>query len=299
MKICYLLQGRDDPETALQYALALGKEDYVVVTLNDEKWRNEAYFVLVKNKNILLSTSTPFSQEGDLSSARCWLYQMKDALEKFDFDLCVNLTEKTLPMTQRTDWMDMLQKEAITNSIRFDRDNLSDKAYDATMRRYFFSTNANKFATSEVTRKRARRTADLFYALGLRRKLKDTLYEGEPWFVFDKQTVMNFSDNLAFASENFVMAWYPERTVFQTMWKKFLGHKQIENRNFIAEGELTDGKYFKKYETLPARKEIAEILNRFQPLYTAPYEFVAEEIVEEDKRSMLTKTIDQYKNKKK
>lgn len=297
MKICYLLQGRDEPEIALQYAVALSKEDYVVLSLNDDKWRNEAYFTLVKNPNILLSTSTPFAQEGDLSSARCWLYQMKDALEKYDFDLCVNLTEKTLPTGSREAWVKMLGDQQITNAIRFDRDSETDLKFAATIKRYYMSTNSNKFAVSEKFRKNARRTADLIYALGFRRKLTDVVYEGEPWFVFDKNTASNFSTNLVYLTEQFLLGWYPERVIFQTMWKKFLGHKQIESTNFVQTEPTDEAKYFKKYDVLPARKEIAEILKQYQPLYVPPYEFIAEEIVEEDNRSVVNRMIDRLKGK--
>lgn len=297
MKICYLLQGRDEPEIALQYAVALSKEDYVVLSLNDDKWRNEAYFTLVKNPNILLSTSTPFAQEGDLSSARCWLYQMKDALEKYDFDLCVNLTEKTLPTVSRETWVKMLTDQQITNAIRFDRDSETDPAFAATIKRYYMSTNSNKFAVSEKFRKNARRTADLIYALGFRRKLTDVVYEGEPWFVFDKNTASNFSANLVYLTEHFLLGWYPERVIFQTMWKKFLGHKQLENTNFVETESTGETKCFKKYDVLPSRKDIAEILRQYQPLYVPPYEFIADEIVEEDKRSVLNRMIDRFKGK--
>lgn len=297
MKVCYLLQGRDDPEVALQYAIALSKEDYVVITLNDAKWRDEAYYMLVKNPNILLSTSTPFAQEGDYSSARCWLYQMKDALEKFDFDICVNLTEKTLPTQPREAWMKMLQEEDIKNALLFDHNSIDDRAYAATMDRFFFSTNSNKFSISEKTRKRARISADIAHAFGIRRKIKDTLYEGEPWFVFDKQTAMNLSDNIGYASDNFIMSWYPERTVFHTMWKKFLNHKQIENKNFIQTNPAEPMSYFTYLDKLPDRTKIAEILTQFQPSYQAPYDFLAEEIVEVDKRSIIRKLIDGLKNK--
>lgn len=298
MKICYLLQGRDNPEVALQYAIALSKEAYVVLTLNDDKWRNEAYYTLVKNHNILLSTSTPFAQEGDLSAARCWLYQMKDALEKFDFDLCVNLTEKTLPTTNRTEWVDMLEKSYVRNAISFERNSETDPELAATMKRYFFSTVAKKFAISERFRKNARRTSNLVYLIGFKRKLNDVVYEGQPWFVFDRQTALNFSGNLAFLTETFLLAWYPERVIFQTMWKKFLNHKEVENVCFVDTGKNTGKTYFKLYEALPDRKEIAQILSSFESAYSAPYDFVAEEIVEVDKRSLLQRTIDSFKNKK-
>lgn len=298
MKVCYLLQGRDNPEVALQYAIALSKEAYVVLTLNDEKWRNEAYYTLVKNHNILLSTSTPFAQEGDLSVARCWLYQMKDALDKYDFDLIVNLSEKTLPTSTRADWEGMLEKSDIKNAIAFQRNSETDPELAATMKRYFFSTVAKKFAISERFRKHARRTSNLAYFVGFKRKLNDVVYEGDPWFVFDRQTAMNFSANLAYLTETFLLAWYPERVIFQTMWKKFLNHKKIENVSFVDTGKNSGKTYFKLYETLPNRKEIAQILSSFEPAYSAPYDFVAEEIVETDQRSLLQRTIDSFKQKK-
>jgi len=298
MKICYLLQGRDNPEVALQYAIALSKEAVVVLTLNDEKWRNEAYFTLVKNHNILLSTSTPFAQEGDLSSTRCWLYQMKDALEKFDFDLCVNLTEKTLPKTSRTEWIQMLESTYTKNAISFERDSDSDSELAETMKRYFFSTNSKKFAVSERFRKNARHTSNLAYSLGFRRKLKDVVYEGQPWFVFDKQTALNFSSNLSYCTEAFLLSWYPERVLFQTMWKKFLGHKEIDNVCFVETGKYKSNTFFKEYGTLPQRKEIAEILTKFEPSYIAPYDFIADEVVEKNDRSLVQRIIDNFKKKK-
>lgn len=298
MRICYLLQGRDNPELALQYAIALSKQAVVVLTLNDEKWRNDAYYILVKNHNILLSTSTPFAQEGDLSSARCWLYQMKDALEKFDFDLCVNLTEKVLPLTTHTEWIDMLEKTCIKNALTFKKDSATDPEFAATMKRFFFSTNSKKFAISEKVRKRARRTADLAYLVGFKRKFADVVYGGEPWFVFDRNTAINFSQNLSYCTEAFLLGWYPEQAIFQTMWKKFLNHKEIENVSFVDSGKDTGKHYFKLFDKLPERQELANILHAFEPTYEAPYEFIAEEIVEEDNRSYLQKTLDSYKKKK-
>ena len=298
MRICYLLQGRDNPELALQYALALSKQAVVVLTLNDEKWRNDAYYILVKNKNILLSTSTPFAQEGDLSSARCWLYQMKDALDKFDFDLCVNLSENVLPLTTNQEWVEMLEKSLTKNALSFEKDTNTDPELSATMKRYFFSTNSMKFAGSEKVRKRARITANLVYALGFRRKFKDVVYEGEPWFVFDRNTVMNYCEHISYLTENFLLGWYPERVIFQTMWKKYLHHKEIDNVCFVEPFNKDQKAYFKRYEHLTDRKEMAAILHAFEPSYEAPYEFVAEEIVEADNRSYLQKTIDGYKKKK-
>ncbi len=298
MKVCYLLQGQNDPEIALQYAVALSKEDYVVLTLNDEKWRNEAYFTLVKNPNILLSTSTPFAQEGDLSTARCWLYQMKDALDKYDFDVCVNLTEKTLPTSTREEWVKMLETSLTQNAISFERNTDTNPELAATMRRYFMSTNNNKFSINEQFRKKARTTSNLLYLLGFRRKLKDTVYEGDPWFVFDKQTAMNFSTNLGYLTDAFLLGWYPERVIFQTMWKKFLPHKQIENKSFVDTGKQTERTYFKLYEKLPPRQEIADILGRYAPAYVAPYDFVAEEIDAPDNRSLVKKIFDRTKVKK-
>jgi hypothetical protein len=298
MKICYLLQGRDNPEVALQYAIALSKNAYVVLTLNDVTWRDEAYYVLVKNHNILLSTSTPFAQEGDLSAARCWLYQIKDALEKFDFDLCINLTEKTLPTCSQKEWENMLEQTAATNAMSFDRDSESDPEFAATVKRYFFSTNNKKFSTSERFRKNARTTSNLVYGLGFRRKLNDIIYEGEPWFVLDKQSAMCFSDNLSYCTENFLLGWYPERAVFQSMWKKFLAHKQIENVCYIRTKKHKENTFFKLYETLPTRDEIAKLLTTFEPTYSAPYDFIAGEITNNDNRSMLQKFIDNFKKHK-
>jgi hypothetical protein len=61
MKICYLLQGRDDFEKTLQLADALGKEDYVVLQINDNGWRDEATFAFAKNPNVRVSTTTNFA----------------------------------------------------------------------------------------------------------------------------------------------------------------------------------------------------------------------------------------------
>jgi hypothetical protein len=298
MRICYLLQGRDNPELALEYAQALSKQAVVVLTLNDEKWRNDAYYILVKNQNILLSTSTPFAQEGDLSSARCWLYQMKDALEKFDFDLCINLTENVLPLTTHHEFIEMLEKSMIKNALSFENDSATDPEFAATMKRYFFSTNSRKFAISEKVRKRARRTANLAYAFGFRRKFEDVVFEGEPWFIFDRNTAINFSEHLSYCTEAFLLGWYPERVIFQTMWKKYLNHKEIDNVCFVEPGKKTEKAFFKRYDKLTDRKVMAEILHTFEPSYVAPYDFVAEEIVEADNRSYLQKTLDGYKKKK-
>ena len=94
MKLVYLIQGRDDPEQAVQLTNALSIDDYVVLTLNDSHWIDEAYYLFNKHRNILLSTSTAFATKGDLSASRTWLYQLKEATEKFKFDYDISVKNR-------------------------------------------------------------------------------------------------------------------------------------------------------------------------------------------------------------
>lgn len=289
MKICYLLQGRDDFEKALQMADALGKEDFVVLGLNDTGWRDEATFAFAKNANVRVSTTTNFASLGDLSSIRSWLYQMKEAVENFDFDYVINITEFTMPILNRQEIEQRLAEHLPNNLFTITNDS-TDPQIKAMVERYYTGTNAMQFAAKESYRNRHFFLSKIWRALGIKRKLDFTVYVGDPWFCLNFETARILSEKFAFASEHFLLSWFPETYVIQTMWKQFASDQP---RKDIC---VVDQFLFKAIDPSIERVDYAQLLSTYQPLYNPPYEFIAEEIVEE-RKTLLDQLIERMKKK--
>lgn len=289
MKICYLLQGRDDFEKTLQLADALGKEDYVVLSVNDNGWRDEATFVFARNPNVRVSTTTNFFSLGDLSSIRSWLYQMKEAVDHFDFDYCINITEFTLPIVSRQKILDMLTPHLPNNLFTITGDT-TDPTIKATVERFYTGTNAMQFAASEGYRKRHFFLSKIWRAVGVKRKLDFTVYVGDPWFCLNYETAKIFGEKFAFASQHFLLSWFPETFVIQTMWKQFAPSQPRKDLCVVDEVK------FKTIDSAIERVDYAQLLSHYQPLYKPPYEFIAEEIVVE-RKTLLDQLIERFKKK--
>lgn len=292
MKIVYLIQGRDDPEQAIQLANALSIDDYVVLTLNDSKWIDEAYFLFSRHRNIYLSTSTAFATLGDLSASRTWLYQLKEACEKFEFDYAINLTENVLPTKKREEIVAYLQQFEQKSVLSIHRNTDNDIELKRQVSQYYLGTNSKQFASQIKYRNRMELYARILYSLRLRRKINFTVYEGEPWFAITRPLALILSDNLSFASEHFILSWFSERFIFQTMWKKFAPELPTVNHDLASSNEETPFKLIN--ETLD-RKQVAAILSHFNSNYVAPYDYIADEI-ETVKKGMLDSTINYFKN---
>jgi hypothetical protein len=295
MKIVYLIQGRDDPEQAIQLANALSIDDYVVLTLNDNKWIDEAYYLFNRHRNIHLSTSTAFATVGDLSASRTWLYQLKEACEKFKFDYAINLTEHVMPTKTRAEIVEMLTHFDGESVFSVKRNSEDDEALKKQITQYFVGTNAKQFALRESYRKRMQSYASILYSLGIRRKIDFTIYEGEPWFALNYNMALAFGNELKFASEHFILSWYSERFVIQTMWKQFVPHQTYVNDYLVASDAREETT--KPFKTIPhhvERKDIAGMLKHYNPIYEPPYDYIAEEIVQA-KKSMLDSIIDYFK----
>lgn len=297
MKIVYLIQGRDDPEQAIQLTNALAIDDYVVLTLNDTKWIDEAYYLFSRHSNIYLSTSTAFATVGDLSAPRTWLYQLKEACEKFKFDYAINLTENVMPVMTRQEIIEYLEQFNGNSVLSIQRDSENDAELKKQVNQYFLGTNAKQFATKESYRKRMQTYANILYSVGIRRRIDFTVVEGEPYFALNYDMSMALSEELKFASQHFILSWYSERFVIQTMWKQFAAEKPVENECIVSLSSSEDAKKpFRIVSNKTTRKEIAAILNQYNPSYEAPYDYIAEEIVE-PKKGMLDETIAYIKNK--
>lgn len=289
MKICYLLQGRDDFEKTLQLADALGKEDYVVLQINDNGWRDEATFTFAKNPNVRVSTTTNFASLGDLSSIRSWLYQMKEAVDNFEFDYCINITEFTFPALPRQEILDKLATHLPNNLFTITGDS-TDPKIKATVERYYTGTNALQFAAKESYRKRHFFLSKIWRAFGLKRKLNFTVFVGDPWYCLNYETTKIFGEKFAFASEHFLLSWFPETYVIQTMWKQFAAEQPREDLCVV------DQIMFKTIDSTIERVDYAKLLSNYQPLYNPPYEFIAEEIIEE-RKTLLDQLIERMKKK--
>lgn len=297
MKIVYLIQGRDDPEQAIQLTNALAIDDYVVLTLNDSKWIDEAYYLFSRHRNIYLSTSTAFATVGDLSAPRTWLYQLKEACEKFKFDYAINLTENVMPVMPREEIVAYLEQFNGNSVLSIERDSANDAEFKKQVKQYFLGTNARQFATKQSYRKRMQTYANILYNIGIRRKVDFTVVEGEPYFALNYNMSLALSDELKFASQHFILSWFSERFVFQTMWKQFAADQHVENENIVTLKSSEEAtKPFKIISNKTSRKEIASILHQYNPSYEAPYDYIAEEIVD-DKKGMLDNTIAYIKNK--
>ena len=296
MKIVYLIQGRDDPEQAIQLANALSIDDYVVLTLNDNKWIDEAYYLFNRHRNIHLSTSTAFATVGDLSASRTWLYQLKEACEKFKFDYAINLTEHVMPTKTRDEIIDILKQYDGDSVFSIQRNTKDDEELNNQISKYYLGTNAKQFAARKSYRKRMQSYANILYSLGIRRKIDFTVYEGEPWFALNYNMALAFGNELKFASEHFILSWFSERFVIQTMWKLFVPHQSFVNDYLVASSSEEESiKPFKTISHHVERKEIASMLKHYNPVYEPPYDYIAEEIVEV-KKSMLDSVIDYFKN---
>jgi hypothetical protein len=289
MKICYLLQGRDDFEKTLQLADALGKEDYVVLQINDNGWRDEATFAFAKNPNVRVSTTTNFASYGDLSSIRSWLYQMKEAVDNFEFDYCINITEFTFPALPRQEILDKLSPHLPNNLFTITGDS-TDPKIKATVERYYTGTNAMQFAAKESYRKRHFFLSKIWRSFGLKRKLNFTVFVGDPWYCLNYETTKIFGEKFAFASEHFLLSWFPETYVIQTMWKQFAAEQPQEDLCVV------DQIMFKTIDSSIERVDYAKLLSTYQPLYKPPYEFIAEEIIEE-RKTLLDQLIERMKKK--
>lgn len=297
MKLVYLIQGRDDPEQAVQLTNALSIDDYVVLTLNDSKWIDEAYYLFSKHRNVLLSTSTAFATQGDLSASRTWLYQLKEATEKFKFDYAINLTENVLPMISRDELVTQLASYDGANVISINRNTVSDKELKKQVDRYYLGTNNRLFVTKESYRNRMKKYANILYGLGFRRKLDFDVYEGEPWFALTYNTATTLGNELKFASEHFILSWFSERFMVQTMWKKFVPHQMTVNDCLVSEKE--DNLNKKPFQLMPdtiERKEVAALLKHYNSQYEAPYDYIADD-VPQVKKGMLDGMIGYFKNK--
>jgi hypothetical protein len=289
MKILYLLQGRDDFEKTIQLTDALSKEDYVVLQINDNSWRDEATFAFAKNANVRVSTTTNFASLGDLSSIRSWLYQMKEAVDNFEFDYCINLTEFTLPARPRQEILDNLALHLPNNLFTITGDS-TDPKIKATIERYYTGTNAMQFAAREDYRKRHFFLSKIWRFFGLKRKLDFTVYVGDPWYCLNFDTTKIFGEKFAFASENFLLSWFPETYVVQTMWKQYAPEQPREDVCVV------DQVMFKTIDPSIERVDYAQLLREYQPLYKPPYEFIAEEIIEE-RKTLLDQLIERMKKK--
>lgn len=297
MKLVFLIQGRDDPEQAVQLTNALSIDDYVVLTLNDSHWIDEAYYLFSKHRNVLLSTSTAFATEGDLSASRTWLYQLKEATEKFKFDYAINLTENIMPTTTRDELVTHLEQYDGENIISINRDSSTDEQLKKEVSRYYLGTNSKQFLTKPAYRERMRKYANILYRIGLRRKIDFTVYEGEPWFALTYNTATTLGNELKFASEHFVLSWFSERFMIQTMWKKFVPHQASINDSLVSEDSTNpNNKPFQQVREAVTRKEIADVLKRYNDKYEAPYDYIADDIVEV-KKGMLDNMIAYVKNK--
>jgi len=297
MKLVYLIQGRDDPEQAVQLTNALSIDDYVVLTLNDSHWIDEAYYLFNKHRNILLSTSTAFATKGDLSASRTWLYQLKEATEKFKFDYAINLTENVMPTLPRDELIAYLEKYDQSNIISINRDTTSNNELKNEVERYYLGTNSKSFQTKESYRKRMQTYANILYRVGFKRKIDFPVYEGEPWFALTYNTATTLGNELKFASQYFILSWFSERFMIQTMWKKFVPHQEAINDFLVSEEKNNpQNKPFQLIDENTDRKEIAKILNHYNNKYEAPYDYIAEEI-QEVKKSMLGNLLGYFKNK--
>ncbi len=275
MKIAFLLQGRDDPEVAIQMAIALSKQDFVILTLNNEIWRDRARHYFSDNHKVHVNNSTDYALAGDISSVRTWLYQMKDATDKFEFDVCINLTENVLPTTTRQELVNYLQENLADNIISIKRNSQTDAYLASTLKKYYLQTSSEQFSKKKSKRRKTSLMADALYFLGIRRRLKFTVYEGEPWFVLSYRTAQFLAENLSFASGHFIFTWYPERFTIQTMWKELLPHQTALNSCLVSEELDSDDTYFTLYSSLPDNDKIAQSLQVFQPWYKPSQDFVS------------------------
>lgn len=297
MKLVYLIQGRDDPEQAVQLTNALSIDDYVVLTLNDSKWIDEAYYLFNKHRNVYLSTSTAFATKGDLSASRTWLYQLKEATEKFKFDYAINLTENIMPTLTRDELIDVLNTYEGSNIISINKNSDMDDELKKEVSRYYLGTNSKDFVLKENYRNRMKKYANILYALGIKRKIDFTVYEGEPWFALTYNTATTLGNELKFASEHFILSWFSERFMIQTMWKKFVPHQEAINDYLVSEDPSNpNNKPFVLISDEIERKEIAAILHHYNNNYVAPYDYIADEI-EVVKKGMLDNMIAYVKNK--
>jgi hypothetical protein len=243
-----------------------------------------------------LSTSTAFATVGDLSASRTWLYQLKEACEKFKFDYAINLTEHVMPTKTRNEIVELLKQFDGESVFSIQRNSEEDETLNNQISKYFLGTNAKQFALRESYRKRMQSYANILYSLGIRRKIDFTVYEGEPWFALNYNMALAFGNELKFASEHFILSWFSERFVIQTMWKVFVPHQPFVNDYLVANNPQEEAiKPFKTISHHVERKDIANMLKHYNPVYEPPYDYIADEIVEV-KKSMLDSVIDYIKN---
>ena len=223
MKFAYLMYSQKKYTDIVPVVRMLVRQkDHVFIMVNDNKTRDEVTIEFANNPYVHISRKLEYAQEGDLSLARGTLLQMVDAFETEEhFDYFINLTEGMLPVKSRNEIVEYLEQHPEDHYFIYQKE--SDhpelrKKYD----RYYVYTNVIGFTDSWYVRLRARAISSLINLFKVRRKNRDEVILGSPWFILTGKTARVLADNYSYCSENFKLSRYAEEMCYLMMINHFI-----------------------------------------------------------------------------
>lgn len=238
MKIAYLMHSDRPYEELVETIKQLTKQDdHVFMMINDDDLREKVHFVYMDYPKFHMSRTQEFAQEGDMSLARGTLLQMRDALERDDFDYFINLTDGMLPLKSRDEIIDFLEKNAGTDFYYVDHSEKDDPKLRKKTLKYYPFTNLLAFPRGKVTRSITRGFANIINALSFHRTLEDEIQIGSPWFMLTAKSAAVLVKNLPYCSDTFKLSWYAEEMYIPMMFHKFVTHEvKHVNRDYRVVG---------------------------------------------------------------
>ena len=223
MKIAYLVHSlRDYDELVENINQLIKQKDHVFIMINDNDLRDDVSFVYADNPYVHISHDQEWGQAGDMALARGTILQLRDAVEMYEFDYFINLTDSMIPIKTREEIVAFLEENDGKDFYYVDRTEKEDPNLRIQQLKYYTLTNLVAFPTSNFIRKSCTGIASILSALHIRRKLDDEYVIGSPWFMLCADTAEILAENFAYVSTTYKLGWYPEELYIPMMMNKFV-----------------------------------------------------------------------------
>lgn len=229
MKLAFLVHTNRDYEETIEMINQLTKQgDHVFIMINDNDLRDKIAFVYTDYLRVHVSRIQEYAQEGDLSLARGTIIQMKEAVERDDFDYFINLTDGMLPLKTRSEIIAFLEEHKGKDFYYEATSTYDQAALNKKSKKYYPFTNALDFQRNNFLRSLSKGSGALFSCFGIRRKTDENYRIGSPWFILCKESAKKLAEHFDYVSESFKLSWYAEEQYIPMMMHKYV---YVDGRN--------------------------------------------------------------------
>ena len=223
MKLAFLVHTSRDYEEVIEMINQLTKQgDHVFIMINDNDLRDKVAFVYTDYLRVHVSRTQEYAQEGDLSLARGTIIQMKEAIEKDDFDYFINLTDGMMPLKSRSEIVAFLSEHEGKDFYYDATANYDQVALNKKSKKYYPFTNALDFPRNNFLRSLSKASGSFFSMLGIRRKSEEVYRIGSPWFILSKASAKILAAHFDYVSESYKLSWYAEEQYIPMMMQKYV-----------------------------------------------------------------------------